>query len=118
LALAIKGGEDYAYLTTDKGEIFSEANAASLIYHQTGWQVPVEGLRYWARALEVPELPSKQVFDPAGRLTELHQSDWTIYYQDYRIINRLEMPRKVRMENEHFTVKLILRDWHLKPGET
>lgn len=116
-ALSIKGGEGYVFLTTDKGETFSEVNAARLIYRQTGWQVPVEGLRYWARALAVPESPSKQVFDQVGRLSELHQSDWTIYYQDYRIVNNLEMPRKIRMVNEHFTVKLILRDWQL-PGDT
>jgi len=112
-ALSIKGSEDYVFLTTDKGETFSDVSAVRLIYRQTGWQVPVEGLRYWARALAAPEAPSRQVFDQVGRLSELHQSDWTIYYQDYRIINNLEMPRKMRMVNEHFTVKLVLRDWQL-----
>jgi len=117
-ALSIKGGENYVFLTTDKGETFTEANAASLIYRQTGWHVPVDGLRYWARALTVPELPAKQVFDSVGRLAELRQSDWTIYFQDYRMIDSLEMPRKIRMENKHFTVKLILRDWQLSPDKT
>ena len=115
-ALSIKGGDNYVFLTTDKGETFSEASATTLIYRQTGWQVPVDGLRYWARALAMPEVSSKQVFDQAGRLSELRQSDWTIYYQSYHVFNNLEMPRKIRMENEHFKVKLILRDWELKPA--
>ena len=113
--LSIKGGEDYVFLTTDKGETFSERSAAGLIYRQTGWDIPVDGLRYWSRALVLPEVPAKQVFDHSGRLSELRQSDWTIYYEDYRLIDDLEMPRKIRLENAHFTVKLILRDWQLSP---
>jgi len=113
-ALSIKGRQDQVLLTNDDGETFSEANAATLIYRQTGWEVPVDGLRYWVRALAAPQAPAEHFYDQAGRLSELHQSDWTIYYQDYLVISNIEMPRKLRLVNEHFTVKLVLRDWQLE----
>jgi len=114
-ALSIKGRQDHVLLTNDDGETFSAADAATLIYRQTGWQVPVDGLRYWVRALAAPQAAAERFFDPAGRLSELHQSGWIVYYKDYRVVNNLEMPRKLRLVNQHFTVKLILRDWQLKP---
>jgi len=115
-ALSIQGRENYINLITDKGETFTASSAVDLIYRQTGWQIPVDGLRYWARALPMPEVPAEKIYDQAGRLSELRQSNWTIYYQDYRPIDNLLMPRKIRLESEHFTVKLILKDWQLDTG--
>ena len=44
--LSITGGENYVFLTTDKGETFSERSATRLIHRQTCWEIPVDGLRY------------------------------------------------------------------------
>jgi len=115
-ALSVIGGEDYVILITDEGETFSESSATSLIYRQTGWQVPVENLRYWARAMAVPGQAEISQYDEQGRLQELSQSGWVIHYESYQEAGQLEMPRKMRLEHEHFTVKLILRDWQLGPG--
>lgn len=114
-ALSVIGGEDYVILTTDEGETFSESSATSLIYRQTGWQVPVENLRYWARAMAVPGQTQISRHDQQGRLQELKQSGWVIHYESYQEAGLLEMPRKMRLEHENFTVKLILRDWRLGP---
>ncbi|MCW8964708.1 MAG: lipoprotein insertase outer membrane protein LolB [Gammaproteobacteria bacterium] len=113
-ALSIKGQQDFVELTNDDGEIFTAASAAELIYRQTGWRVPVDGLRYWVRALAAPQIPAEHFFNQGGRLSELRQLDWIVYYQDYQQVNNLEMPRKIRLEHGHFTVKLILRDWQLE----
>ncbi|HEY5733123.1 MAG TPA: lipoprotein insertase outer membrane protein LolB [Gammaproteobacteria bacterium] len=115
-ALSVIGGADYVILTTDEGETFSESSATSLIYRQTGWQVPVENLRYWARAMAVPGQAEISQHDEQGRLQELSQSGWVIHYESYQQAGQLQMPRKMRLEHEHFTVKLILRDWQLGPG--
>ena len=53
--------------------------------------------------------------DQQGRLQELKQSGWVIHYESYQEAGLLEMPRKMRLEHENFTVKLILRDWQLGP---
>jgi outer membrane lipoprotein LolB len=112
--MSVTGSDDYVILTTDEGETFSESSASSLIYRQTGWQVPVEYLRYWARAMVVPGIPANSRFDDLGRLSHLNQSEWDITYQDYRILGQLEMPRKIRLSHREFSVKLIMRDWQLE----
>ena len=112
-ALSVTGGKDYVVLTTDEGETFSEQNAAALIYRQTGWHVPVDSLHYWARAMQIPGQDALVEHDKNGRLTRLQQAGWDIHYQDYQVVDQLEMPRKLRLENKNFTVKLIFRGWQL-----
>lgn len=112
--MSVIGGDDYVILTTNDGETFSESSASSLIYRQTGWQVPVEYLRYWARAMAVPDIPANHRHDNLGRLLQLNQSGWEITYQGYEAVGELEMPRKIRLEHKQFSVKLIMRDWQLE----
>ena len=112
--MSVTGSDDYVILTTDEGETFSESSASSLIYRQTGWQVPVEHLRYWARAMTVPGILANSQYDDLGRLSQLKQSDWDITYQDYQVLGQLEMPRKILLLHREFSVKLIMRDWELE----
>ena len=112
--MSIIGGNDYVILTTNEGETFSESSASSLIYRQTGWQVPVEHLRYWARAMAVPDMPASSRHDNLGRLSQLSQSGWEITYQGYEAFGQLEMPRKIRLTHSQFSVKLIMRNWQLE----
>jgi outer membrane lipoprotein LolB len=112
--MSVTGGQGHVILTTDEGETFTDSSASALIYRQTGWQVPVENLHYWTRALEVPGQAAARSYDSAGRLSELSQSDWVVYYEDYQVVGQLEMPKKLRLVHQQLTVKLILRDWQLE----
>lgn len=112
-ALSVSGGSDYVVLTTDEGDTFSQQNASMLIYEQTGWQVPVESLNYWARAMPVPGEVAQLEHDEQGRLSRIQQAGWDIRFQDYQVVNQLVMPRKLRLESRHFTVKLVFRNWQL-----
>jgi outer membrane lipoprotein LolB len=115
--LSVIGGPNHVTLTTNEGDAFTDSSASSLIFHQTGWHVPVENLRYWARALAAPGQVDGRRYDSLGRLSELSQSGWVVYYQDYQIVGRLEMPRKIRLVHKQITVKMILRDWQLQSEE-
>lgn len=115
--ISIEGRPDQVILTNDDGETYTELNASQLIYRHTGWQIPVEGLRHWARAIAAPGDVAEHYFDESGRLSELRQSDWVIRYQDYQQVNGLMMPRKLRLTNKYLTVKMIIRDWRFQlPG--
>jgi len=111
-AMTIIGGPGYVVLETAEGDRYIETNAGRLIESKTGWHIPVEGLKYWALGLTEPGQPADQVFDDKGRLTELRQSGWVIRYQAYRLMENIEMPRKIQLANNHFKVKLVIKDWH------
>ena len=114
-AMTIQGGPGYVVMQTSDGEKYSETNPDRLIEAQTGWQIPVAGLRYWAMGLVAPQSPAAQAFDAQGRVSELRQSGWTIQYQRYQRKNQTEMPDKIQLENERFKVKLVVKDWQLGP---
>ena len=111
--MTVHGGPGYAVMETAEGEKFIETNAGRLIEAQTGWQIPVEGLQYWALALVEPGFPAVQIFDDQGRLSEVRQSGWVIHYQTYQIKGNIEMPRKIQLNNDHFKVKLVIKEWQL-----
>lgn len=113
-ALSIKGGPTNVELKTGDGETFTEQNAAALIYRQTGWHIPVENLQYWARAMPAPGPHGEIEYDAAGYLVRLKQSGWDISYQKYKTVDDLPMPGKMKLVNEHFSVKLVFRDWLFK----
>ncbi len=107
----VEGGNHQIALTTGQGKKFAATDARRLIEQHMGWSVPVSGLRYWLLALLEPHRPGQQLFDDEGRLVELRQSGWKISYRDYRSVNGIDMPQKIRMEHDKLTVKLIFKDW-------
>ena len=109
--LLIKGGYDHIILKTDQGEKFAGNNAERLIKQQFGWSIPVSRLRYWLLALLDPHQSGQQLFDKDGRLAELRQSNWKVNYHGYQRINGIDIPKKIWMENDKLTVKLVFKDW-------
>jgi outer membrane lipoprotein LolB len=112
--VSIEGGKHYVSLTNDEGKTYTEINATQLIQRHTGWQMPVEDLRYWARAIAAPGSSAEYFYDESGRLSGLHQSGWVIEYQDYQLVEGLLMPRKLRLSNRHFTLKMLFRNWQFQ----
>lgn len=110
-AMTITGGPGYAVMVTSDGEKFIETDVNRLLEQHTGWQMPVDGLKYWALGLVDPDQPAQRVFDEQGRLNRLSQSGWTIQYKSYSMQGKVEMPRKIHLENSHFKVKLVFMNW-------
>ena len=111
--LYIQGTDSRITLTTEQGETYTGTDAQRLIERHAGWNVPLDGLRYWLLALSQPGRSQWQRYDDDGRLKELHQSGWRIRYRGYQPINGIDMPEKIHIENEQLTVRLIVRDWLL-----
>lgn len=111
--MTIKGGPGYVVMLTSDGEKFIETDAGRLIERHTGWQMPIDGLRYWVLGLVDPDRPAQQVFDKQGRLSRLSQSGWVVQYKSYQLQGQVEMPRKIQLDNSHFRVKLVFRNWKL-----
>jgi len=52
-------------------------------------------------------------FDEAGRLARLQQSHWLIEYPAYARVDGLVLPRKVYLENDELSVRLVIDRWTL-----
>lgn len=87
------------------------ANAEELLAAQTGWRLPVSGLRHWILGVPAPNRPAQRTLDADGRLASLQQDDWDIEYEGYQQVGGRDMPRKLRLVNGDVLVRLVIAQW-------
>ena len=54
------------------------------------------------------------IIDTAGRLAMLGQADWQIEYLGYKKIDEIDLPRKIVLQNDQLTIRLVIDQWMLK----
>ncbi len=99
-------------MTTSKGQTAYAATAEELMQRQTGFSLPLTGLRYWVLGLPDPAATQDGIaLDGAGRLSQLSQSGWDVAYQQYQAMPLTELPRKINLTNQQLNARLIVKDW-------
>lgn len=88
-------------------------DAEALLYRQTGWQMPVEGLRFWVRGLPAPGGSPELKLDGQGRLAWLDQYGWRVEFVRYRPVQGTDLPDKIFLRKDDLSVRMIIRDWGL-----
>lgn len=109
----IQGNGKEVILRSDEGKVSHAKTAEELLIRHTGWRVPLEGMRFWARGLPEPDQPNTQKLDSSGHLAELTQSDWLIEFMRYRRVNNHVLPGKVFMNTADLKVKIVIDKWEL-----
>ena len=109
----IQGNSKRVILRSDEGKIYQASTAEELLVRHTGWRVPLEGMRFWARGLPEPGRPNTQKLGASGHLAELKQSDWLIEFMRYQRINNLVLPGKVFMNTDELKVKIVIDSWEI-----
>lgn len=110
--IAIEGDGDSVSLQTGKGEKLSAASAEELILQQTGWRIPVSGLRHWIMGLPSGLYPDENyTLDVMGRIDRLRGGDWEVEYRRYSSFERYQLPDRLRMANAQVKIKLAVIDW-------
>ena len=115
-ALELNGGPEGVVLERADGRISRARDPDILLYQETGWQLPVSGLRYWVRGRPLPGLEARSRRDEQGRLVELYQAGWAIRYTDFFATGAL--PRRIELVNGAVRVKLIIDQWQRLPEAT
>ena len=117
---ALRGGEmDGVYLLTAKNEVLHAGDAETLLQQAVGWNVPVNGFKYWVRGVPHPDVDIEdQQFDDQGRIIEMQQLDWHVSVKRYMDVDGVDLPARIFMQNDHFKVKLIIQTWNTKPWDT
>lgn len=112
--LILRGGPGGAELRSSKApEPVRAPDAEALLYRQTGWHMPVDGLRFWVRGLPAPGGDPQLKLDGRGRLQALDQFGWHVEFVRYRTVTGTDLPDKIFMRKEDLSVRVVIRDWGL-----
>ncbi len=92
-------------------------NAEALLHQQTGWRLPLSGLRYWLLGSTAPDGDVSELkLNAAGQPSSLIQHGWHIDYRGYtQVSGRLYLPRKLFLHNGPLSARIVIRQWELEP---
>lgn len=96
-----------------EGGVFYADDAETLLYEHTGWRLPVSSLRLWVMGLAADNGVSDIHFDEQGRIQSLRQLDWHIEYKGYTPVANHHMPRKVVLNNEQLSIRIVIDQWEV-----
>lgn len=117
-AVVMNGDADGVWLhRADHSPVFA-LNPERLLEQQTGWRVPVSGLRYWLRGLPVPDEQHRYQLDNKGYLLDIKQRDWQIDFSNYNAYNALNnrvLPTRLKLHHQPLRVKIIIDAWQPVP---
>ena len=80
---------------------------------ELGWALPAAQLPYWVKGLPAPGEPIDRQTLKQGRLLELHQAGWVLYYEQYQQVGQLTLPSKIVFEGKSSNGKILLKHWTL-----
>ena len=97
-----------------KDTVIQADSAEQLLRDVLGWDVHLNGLKYWVRGLPEPEINyTNLILDQRGRLTNLEQSGFTVRITSYIEKNDLSLPEKIKIKSDSIQLKVAIQDWQL-----
>jgi outer membrane lipoprotein LolB len=112
--IAIEGAEESVSMQTGKGETLSAASAEDLILQQTGWLIPVSGLRKWILGLPSGLYADESyTLDNSGRLEKLQGGGWQVEYRRYGAYAGFQLPDRIYMQNKQVKIRLAVINWEI-----
>ena len=106
--------------------VYRAKDVQTLLYQTTGWDLPLQGMKYWVLGLSMPGHQAEKHIDSRGRLLTLKQLGWHIRFIQYQTHAGLELPRKIFLsrqlpaaakfdEGHHrlLEVRLVISQWQL-----
>lgn len=105
----LEGSEKGAVLIDERKDRWYGEDAQALLSERLGWQVPVDELLYWVRALRPPDGDAE--FDAWGRLQRVREAGWTVNYQAWQESLGMQLPRTLVATSEPYRLKLVIHEW-------
>lgn len=99
------------------GKIYQDTNAERLLKKQTGIELPLEGLIYWARGITAPQYPKgTTILDLMGRPKQISQANWLIKYRSYKGNAYNSLPKKIILtrKKDAVYVNMVAKKWNIK----
>lgn len=115
--LTLKGQRDEVVLVADD-QTYRDTDASRLIWRVTGWQMPVEQLRFWIKGQH--QKKDKVLLSEEGWVSQITPNckncdDWLISYDSYKLVGTTWLPHKVVLKNHKNNSQLLVRinEWTL-----
>ena len=97
---------------TDNKQTLTAADTETLTQDTLGFSLPLSGLSYWALGKPSNQsIANAMTWDNDGKTKTLVQDGWNIEYNDYSNQDVYSLPRKVILNNDIITIKLIIDEW-------
>lgn len=109
----IKGSPGLVTMQQSENRELHAKNPESLIKREFGWTLPVSNLRYWILALPAPTKIASMQLDSENHLISLQQQGWQIEYSDFQNIYGIDLPSKIKMQQQNLKIKLAIKSWNL-----
>ncbi len=110
----LKGTEDGVIMRTPKNKVFSSDTPENLIREELGWDIHIDGLKYWVRGLPEPKIQYSQLLlDEEGRLKDMKQSGFFISVIRYTDEENISLPEKLFIRSNNIQLRLVMQNWDI-----
>ena len=113
----LSGDPQQMLFEDSKGEQLVLDDPGAALATQLGWEVPLNSLGYWIRAMPDPAMQAEQDFETSGRLQQLRQEGWSVDYERYALQGLVAMPGRVTIRRDGVRIRLVIDNWSLGPGQ-
>jgi len=109
--LNMQGDEENVTLIADD-ETYQDSDPSHLIWRVTGWQIPVEKLRFWIKGQH--QQSDQVITSEQGWVSQLQPvcnncENWLINYDNYKLVDGIWLPHKVMLYNSINNSQLLIR---------
>lgn len=110
-AVYVTGSPYQVTLVEADGKEHHAQSADALMHKVAGWQVPLDGIRYWMLGMPIPrhQVDSQTLRDD-GSLNNLKQLGWHIQYKNYHQDKSPMIPAKIDLVNGPLKIKIIIKN--------
>lgn len=109
--LVLSGNPQGVSWTGRDGQVRNHPDPAALIRELWGWEVPVGSLSWWVRGLPDPAHALGKPRIQNGLATRFEQAGWLVEPQDYRAVEGIELPTRVRLEGQGAVLTVSISRW-------
>ena len=110
----LTGSDKGVVMQAPKDTIIEADSAEQLLREGLGWDVHLNGLKYWVRGLPEPDIKySNLLLDEKGRLTNLDQSGFNVRVTGYIEQDGHSLPKKIKIKSDNIQLKVAIQDWQL-----
>ena len=114
-SLRLQGTAGSVQLITASGERYQAADARQLLAQVSGYDLPVDYLRYWLLGRPVPSLPGRVFVDAQNRVKRIEQTGWQISLDDLQSVNGMLLPGRVEVSGDGVRLRLRVQHWSVPP---
>ena len=109
-----------AVIQDSRNNTWQASTSQALIEQVTGWNIPVQSLRWWVLGIVAPGSNTDYQLDDLSRLTNVSQDGWQVSFSKYKMFNGYELPGSIVFENNtahnkpSLRGRFVLKEW--EPG--